>query len=387
MTRLTIRGRLTVWYAAVFAATGAAVLTVMYLLVRREFFSATDALVNGLSNPPMAESDPCGAGIVGTIGTTGTSPEPVTVVEAATTAARSDALRTIVFETGAVFAVLAAVSLALCWLVARRALQPLRQITNTAAALSHDTMDARIALPGPRDEVRTLADTFDAMLDRLARAFQGQRLFVANASHELRTPLTIIRTAAEMALSRQTRTEHEYRQALHTVAAAAARSDAMLTSLLQLAQTQRGAVRRQIDLATVAAVAVAAWPPDAPPIHQDLDPAPCAGDPVQLELLLRNLLENAARYNVDGGCVWLSTGHDTDTSWLVVENTGPTVDPADVPALRQPFQRGGGRGAGSSGAGLGLAIVDAVATAHGATWTLTPRERGGLSVTVTFPAR
>jgi signal transduction histidine kinase len=309
------------------------------------------------------------------------------VVLYATSTARADALHTIVLQTGAGFAGLAAVSLALCWLVAGRALRPVRRITDAAAALSQDTLlDARIGLRGPRDEVRTLADTFDAMLDRLARAFEGQRAFVANASHELRTPLTVIRTAAEMTLSRPSRSEEEYRQALQTVVTAAARSDALLTSLLRLAQTQRHAAPEPVDLAALSASTVAAWPADAPPVRERLAPAPCDGDPVQLELLLRNLLENAARYNVDGGTVWLSTGRSTDGSWLRVENTGPVVDPADVPALRRAFQRGEGRSAGSPGAGLGLAIVDSIVAAHGATWSVTPRDGGGLSVTVTFPA-
>ncbi|GAA3194896.1 ATP-binding protein [Dactylosporangium siamense] len=397
MTRLTIRGRLTLWYAAVFAGTGAAVLGLMYLLVRRELFTASDALVATLTEADGTTLVPTGTVI---------EAEPIAAVEMATTTARTDALRTIVFETGGVFVALAAVSLVLCWLVAGRALRPLRQITSTAAALSHDTMDARIGLHGPPDELRTLAVAFDAMLDRLAHAFQGQRLFVANASHELRTPLTIIRTAAEMALSRPVRTEEQYRQALQTVVTAAARSDAMLTSLLQLAQTQRGAVRRPVDLATAAAAAIATWPPDGPLLHHRLAPARCTGDPVQLELVLRNLLENAARYNIAGGEVWLTTGtghdmgtdngpgtgHDmgTDngpgTAWLRVDNTGPVVAPAELPALRQAFQRGEGRRAGASGAGLGLAIVEAVAAAHDATVTVVPRDGGGLSVTVAVPA-
>ncbi|MEV4517489.1 ATP-binding protein [Dactylosporangium sp. NPDC049525] len=394
MTRLTIRGRLTLWYAAVFAGTGAVVLTLMYLFVRREFFSASDALVADLTVADSTAIAPICTG-TGTGNVIEASPQPATAVEMATTTARSDALRTIVFETGGVFVALAVVSLVLCWLVAGRALRPLRQITSTAAALSHDAMDARIGLHGPRDELRTLAVTFDAMLDRLALAFQGQRLFVANASHELRTPLTIIRTAAEMALSRPVRTEEQYRQALQTVATAAARSDAMLTSLLQLAQTQRGAVRQPVDLATVAAGAVAAWPPDAPRLHHRLAPARCTGDPVQLELVLRNLLDNAARYNVAGGEVWLTTGHDAGhdtghdggTAWLRVDNTGPVVESAELPALRQAFQRGEGRRTGASGAGLGLAIVEAVVAAHDATWTLVPRDGGGLSVTVAVPGR
>jgi signal transduction histidine kinase len=222
------------------------------------------------------------------------------------------------------------------------------------------------------------------MLDRLGRAFQGQRLFVDNASHELRTPLTIIRTAAEMTLSRPSRPEEDYRQALQTIVTAAERSDTMLTSLLRL--TQLDAERRPAGLADLGASSVAAWPPDVPPVHAQLASAPCHVDPVQVELVLRNLLENAARYNVDGGAIWLSTGRSADGSWVRVENTGPIIDPADVPALCKSFQRGEGRTAGSPGAGLGLAIVEAVVDAHGAVWSITPRDGGGLSVTVTFPA-
>jgi signal transduction histidine kinase len=374
VSRLTIRGRLTLWYTALFAVTGAAVLTLMYLLVRRALSEAGDAVTAKVSYVQVVLADPANLSV----------PE----VQYATSTAHADALHTIVLQTGAGFAGLAAVSLALCWLVAGRALRPVRRITDTAAALSQDTLlEARIGLRGPRDEVRTLADTFDAMLDRLARAFEGQRLFIANASHEMRTPLAIIRTAAEMTLSRPSRSEEEYRQALQTVATAAASSDALLTSLLRLAQTQRHTAPQPVDLAALGAATVAAWPADAPPVHERLDPAPCDVDPVQLELLLRNLLENAARYNVDGGTVWLSTGRSADGSWLRVENTGPVVDPADVPALCMAFQRGEGRSAGSPGAGLGLAIVDSVVAAHGATWSVTARDGGGLSVTVTFPAR
>ncbi|GAA4263680.1 sensor histidine kinase [Dactylosporangium darangshiense] len=383
LSRFTIRTRLTLWYTAVFAATGAAVLTLMYLLVRREFFAASNDLVQTLTagaNEMLGQPyDPTDGAM--TI-------QPVAAVEIATTASRTDALRTIVVESGITFAALAAVSLGLCWLVAGRALRPLRQITETAAVLSQDTLDARIELRGPRDEMRTLADTFDAMLDRLGQAFQAQQLFVANASHELRTPLTIIRTAAEMALSRPARTEAEYRAALDTVVAAAARSDTMLTSLLRLAQIRRAADPRPADLADLAdlvTAALAVWPAHAPPMWRDLATAPCVADPAQLEVLLRNLLDNAARYNVPDGEIWIHTGTDGDRSWLRVSNTGPVIDPQDVPSLRHAFQRGNSR-TGDTGAGLGLAIVDAIAAANGGHCDITPRAGGGLSVTVDFPS-
>ncbi|MFC8450147.1 sensor histidine kinase [Kitasatospora sp. NPDC057223] len=386
-SRLTIRGRLTLWYAAVFAVTGAVVLAAMYYLVRREFFTAGQIVLDGVLTPG---GDPTVVN-PGTVApdaspaTTG-SPLQATAVEAVTTRARTDALRSIVLDTGILFAVLTAISLVLCWLVARRALRPLRQITDTAAELSHDTLDARLALPGPRDEIRTLADTFDAMLDRLQRAFASQRLFAANASHELRTPLTIIRTAAEITLDRETRTEAQYRHALATVASAAERSDAMLTSLLQLAQTQQRHLRGPVDLDRLTAEATTPWPDGAPAIVLDLRPAPTLGDPEQLRLLLRNLLENAARYNTPGGGVWVTTGRNGSRAWLRVDNTGADVDPADLPALRQPFQRGQGR-TGATGAGLGLAIVDAIVAAHGADWTTSARPGGGLTHILDFPAR
>ncbi|BCB74656.1 ATP-binding protein [Phytohabitans flavus] len=381
MVRLTIRTRLTLWYSAVFAATGAVVLTLMYLLIHRELITASQTVVAELTAVDSAVTLPAGA----TVGTA--LPAQTSALEAATTDARVDALRTIIVETGAVFATLAVVSLVLCWLVAGRALRPLRQITSTAAVLSHEDMNARISLHGPHDEVRKLAETFNGMLDRLSHVFQAQRLFVANASHELRTPLTVIRTAAEMALSRPTRAELEYRRALDTVAAAATRSDEMLTSLLRLARTQVGMAVAPVDVAEVAAEAAAKWPVAGPPLRQSLAPARCVGDPIQLELLLRNLLDNARRYNVDGGEVWIATGHSDGAAWVRVENTGPTIDPEDIPGLRQPFQRGQGRGGGASGAGLGLAIVGAIVDAHDAAWTLTPRVGGGLSATVTLPSR
>jgi signal transduction histidine kinase len=87
-------------------------------------------------------------------------------------------------------------------------------MTAVASRLSQDTLGERIAFHGPRDEVKSLADSFDAMLARLERAFDAQRLFVANASHELRGPLTVIRTAADLALSRPERPEQDYRRAL-----------------------------------------------------------------------------------------------------------------------------------------------------------------------------
>ena len=417
MTRrpqLAIRTRLTLWYAAVFLATGATLLIMMYLMVSSELVAANSGLVSKIvvAQAPTSAARPtvspgasaalrpvpsdtmspavCPAG--GTSADQTCAPHPTSrpavtavAVAVAVNDSRRDVLRAIIAQSGLAFVAMAALAVTLCWLVAGRALLPLRKITGAAARLSQETLDSRIALEGPADELKTLADTFDGMLDRLGRAFETQQLFAANASHELRTPLTIIQTAAEKALSRPSRTEAEYRKALTIVSTAAQRSERLLASLLYLAQTQREPQTQPLDLATAAREVTAAWPQGGPVLHRDLSEAPVSADPVMLGMLLRNLLDNAARYNVPDGAVWVTTSGG-DRSILRVENTGPRIDPADLPSLRQSFQRGAHRTSTgtSEGFGLGLAIVDSIVAAHRGTWSLAARDDGGLIVTVSM---
>jgi HAMP domain-containing protein len=219
----------------------------------------------------------------------------------------------------------------LCWLVCGRALKPLRRITALAGRLSQDTLGERIAYAGPRDELQTLADSFDAMLDRLTRAFESQRLFVANASHELRAPLTVIRTAADLTLSEPARPESDYRRSMTTVEAAAQRSQRLLDSLLRLARTQhRGGALEPVDLAAATRAALGDHLPGQPRLHTDLDTAHTMADPVLIELLLRNLLDNATRYNQPDGWIRVRTTVCNHTATLDVENTGPLITPGQA---------------------------------------------------------
>jgi signal transduction histidine kinase len=274
-----------------------------------------------------------------------------------------------------------------CWFVAGRALGPLRRITAVAAALTEQTLAERIAFHGPRDEVKTLADTFDAMLDRLAHAFDGQRLFVANASHELRTPLTVIRTAIDVTMARPQRTETEYRRTLTTIEDAAQRSQNLLDALLRLARTQhRRAGLQPLDLAettrTVLGTDTDQHPHPHP--HRELEPATVMADPVLIALLLRNLIDNAARYNQPDGQIWIRTGTHNNTAFLQVENTGPTISNDQASELVHAFHRGH-RAAPGDGLGLGLTIVNAIVHAHHGHLQLDPRPAGGLIATVTLP--
>lgn len=281
------------------------------------------------------------------------------------------------------------------YVLAGRALRPLHRVTSTARRLSGETLDQRISYTGPEDEVAELADTFDAMLDRIAAAFDTQKRFVANASHELRTPLAVMRTEVEVTLGDAEADTTEYRRMGTVVRDASIRANALVEALLLLARTEAQAGRRlarklPADLAAGAAGALSAIGPEirrtSVEVQQDLMPAPVVGDASLLERLAGNLIENAVRYNHLHGRLWVRTGSDATHSWLVVGNTGFEVDPADVPSLFEPFRRGGRERTGARGSGLGLSIVRAVCEAHGGTVSAVARAGGGLEVTAKLPA-
>ncbi|BCJ57737.1 two-component sensor histidine kinase [Micromonospora endophytica] len=279
--------------------------------------------------------------------------------------------------------------------VAGRALRPLHQVTATARRLGETTLDQRISYTGADDEVAELADTFDAMLDRIAAAFEAQKRFVANASHELRTPLAVMRTEIDVTLSDDDADAAEYRRMATVVRDASERANGLVDALLVLARSeaQKGRQlgrRTECDLAAGTANALSAVRREMERIKLDvrtsLEPAPVVGDPGLLDRLAGNLIENAVRYNHLHGRLRVDTGSDGRRSWLVVSNTGFEVDPADVPGLFEPFRRGGRERTGARGSGLGLSIVRAVCDAHGGTVTAIAQPSGGLVVTVNLPA-
>jgi signal transduction histidine kinase len=273
---------------------------------------------------------------------------------------------------------------ALGYLVAGEALAPLRRVTALARRVTQERMDERIAMDGPEDELRELADTVDGMLDRLAAAFAGQRRFVANASHELRTPLTVIRAEVEVALADPDASPADLRRMGEVVLEAADRTQLLLDSLMILARSQQALPRSEpLDLAAAAHAAVQGTAAEAASKHVDVEldtrPAPVTGDPPLVDRLVANLVENAVRHNEPGGRVRITTHR----SAVQVENTGPPIGPADVRRLAEPFERLQ-RDSDGPGAGLGLSIVRAVADAHGACLTLEPRAGGGLLAEVAF---
>jgi signal transduction histidine kinase len=282
------------------------------------------------------------------------------------------------------------------YMVISRTLRPLRNVTATAHRLSGETLDQRIDYTGTDDEVAELASTFDAMLDRLSESFDAQKRFVANASHELRTPLAVMRTEIDVTMSDPDADIGEFRRMGVVVRDASSRMNALIESLLVLARSEAQAGRRlgrkvPADLANGVKLALAATERECArlglTIDQELEPAPVVGDPSLLDRLAGNLIENAVRYNHGQGRIWLRTGSDNGSAWLVVGNTGFDVDPADVPRLFEPFRRAVRDRTGSGrGAGLGLSIVRAVCDAHGGTVGAVALDEGGLEVTVRLPS-
>jgi signal transduction histidine kinase len=287
------------------------------------------------------------------------------------------------------------IGIAGAYAVAGRALRPLHKVTQTAQRLGEETLDERIRYSGADDEVAELARTFDAMLDRLAGAFESQKRFVANASHELRTPLAVMRTEIDVTLSDDEADVAEYRRMAKVVRNASERANGLVDALLVLARSEAQSGRRLVrkvpaDMATSVYNALSAVKAEAErlklEVTTDLQPAPVVGDPSLLDRLAGNLIENAIRYNHLLGKLWLRTATVDGQARLVVGNTGYEVEPGDVPGLFEPFRRGGWERTGSRGSGLGLSIVRAVCDAHGGTVSAVAQPGGGLEVTVSLPA-
>ena len=288
----------------------------------------------------------------------------------------------------AVFVMAAA---ALGWLLAGRVLRPLSTITAAARRISASSLHERLALPGPDDELKELADTLDSLFARLEDSFGAQRRFAASASHELRTPLTREHTLLQVTLADPAATAGSWQAVGRELLASNAEQERLIEALLTLADSEAGPGEREpADLAAITSEALAAARPAiirlGLHIHADIQPAVLDGDPLLVQQLAANLIDNAVRHNIPGGDIQVTTTTSPVGAVLSVANSGQPIPPAEVDRLFQPFQRLGSRPARRDGGhGLGLSIVRAIATAHAAAITARPRPGGGLAIDVTFP--
>jgi signal transduction histidine kinase len=308
--------------------------------------------------------------------------------EVAIHAQQSAQLGTLLTRSAIALGIMAIVSVGLGWLIAGRALRPVRTMSARARGISERNLHERLGLGGPNDELKELGDTFDELLGRLEAAFESQRQFVANASHELRTPLTLERALVEVALADPDATTDSLRAACERVLVASESQERLIEALLTLARSQRGLEsRQQLDLAEVAAEELRRVLPSGTRVESDLESALTTGDPALLERLVGNLIDNALRYNLEqDGWVSVWTGMSDGRPTLRVGNSGPVVSRDEVAILTEPFRRLNGTRTETRGTGLGLSIVAAIASAHGAGLRTTPRPDGGLDVEVAFSA-
>jgi signal transduction histidine kinase len=290
----------------------------------------------------------------------------------------------------ALFAV-TALAVLLGWVIAGRALAPLRTIATAARAVSGESLTRRVALRGPDDELHELADTFDEMLERLDSAFASQKRFVADASHELRTPLTVLRTEVEVALADPDASAAELRRTAEVVREEVKRFEALLESLLTLARSEARVLAREetVDVGAMTRRVVSRLSAQAAASDVHLTVAAerivVSGDRGLLEQLVFNLVENAVTHNCGGGFAEVRVGPRGDRAALSVTNTGPRVPDEGVRLLTEPFHRLERR-RGRRGVGVGLSIVRAVAAAHGGRLALSARQGGGLVAEVELPA-
>jgi signal transduction histidine kinase len=277
------------------------------------------------------------------------------------------------------------------WAASTRVLRPLRAITDAARTASQENLHQRLALTGPPDELKELADTFDGMLTRLDAAFASQRRFTASASHELRTPLTEMRTLIDVAQAKPAGPARQPDHLLAGIRAAVDKSEDLIEALLTLARSDRGLEHTEtVDLPTAVEDAIDLHSPAAAARHvrvrSDLEPAQVTGDRVLLERLATNLIDNAIRHNTPGGWVLASTRTRAGLIELTIASSGESIHPDQAAGLFEPFRRLPAAAHSRPGTGLGLSIVASVAHAHGGRADARARTDGGLDVHVTLPA-
>ncbi len=405
--KTTVRWRLTLLYGGLFLLSGAALLAITYTLVAHAPTTPPRAYFNigvppgGPVKPPPNTKFQIPAGGAGAV----RRPVPSNVrrvlatrggyrfFEQVGTNQRITDLHHIIVESGIALGIMAIISGLLGWLVAGRVLRPLRTMTATTQQISEENLHERLAMRGPRDELRQLADTIDGLLARLEAAFEAERRFVANASHELRTPLTAARAMLEMVLSDPDATVDTFRRTCKQVLEEGEQQEQLIDALLALAQGQRGIDRREpIDLAHITADAIKTHELEAAArglkITSSLKAAPISGDRRLIGRLVSNLVENAIRHNNADGQIEVAVRPDGEAALLQVANDGPAIPEGEIERLTQPFQRlVPDRTSYRDGLGLGLSVVAAIVRAHDATLAIEPRQAGGLTVGVRFPLR
>jgi len=385
----TIRLRLTALYGTLFLCCGAGLLAITYLLADHAItgnFTYTYKGPNGTTGVISCRAAPRpGSGPAGRSA----------LVRCQVLAVQSHAtlMHHLLVYSGIALAIMALAAAVLGWLLAGRVLRPLRSITTATQRITAHSLHERLALAGPDDEVKALADTIDDLLGRLEEGFDAQKRFIANASHELRTPLTMMRTALDVASGKPGPPAPQTARLAARIRTGLDKADRLVDGFLVLARAQRGPVPPgvTVSLGETAETALAehgqAIAGMRLSVEQDLSAAPVQGTALLLARMTDNLIDNAIRHNQPGGWIRVTTSTVGTQARLIIENGGPVFDDQDVRELAQPFRRlGGDRTSTGNGTGLGLSIVASIAAAHNGTLQLSARADGGFHAAVMLPA-
>lgn len=369
--RPTVRGRIALILTVLVVTAGVVLLVASYELVRVNINSVTVA-----SSPLRAHDAP---GMV----PAGASAPAVRALIAHHT------LSILVWQYSAILAGLVAVSAVVAWLLAGRILRPIRTITATARRITSDDLNERLSLPGPHDELGELGDTFDAMLQRLETAFQDEQLFAANAAHQLRTPLAVLGAELELLATDPELDDTGVRDSASRMRMTVLNTQQLLEKLLTVTRgsippEDRRCVRLDRLVGERLSLVTRRADDKSLTFKEDLAPVTVLGDRALLCALVDNLVDNAIRYNLDGGHVEVRTWALPTSAILQITNSGPPIASAEVAGLLEPFRRANQQRVGS-GYGLGLSVVRAIARAHDGHVDLDSPSDGGLSARVTFP--
>lgn len=392
----SIRFRLTALYSVVLFGLAAVVVGGIYAALARELddqpVSRTEQWIGYRPTPRGVE-----IGIFET--------ETIDVLATFEQAVNSRALEQLRTYTFAALAVLFAASLVVGWFVSGRVLRPIGRIASVARDIQATDLSRRIALDGPDDELKRLADTFDQMLGRIDDAFESQRRFIQEASHELRNPLAVIRTNVDVALGDPDSSPEDLRRAAEVVAGSAARMSTLVDDLVVYARHGTRPERHEpVDLRRLAGELADEF--SAPAAARRLrvvdaagagSPLAVLGDGPALRRAVANLLANAVRLAPEGSTVTVAAGADTGSAWISVTDEGPGIAPSDQSLVFQRFwQRRPAPGPGSAGSapprpdpersGLGLTIVRQIAESHGGSVELTSAPGEGSTFVIRLPA-
>ena len=372
----TVRLRFTVLYAALFVLSGIGLLAITNLLADTSMTQPVPG-----QNPPPQEPGLAAA------------QERIHLLEAQLSDAHAVQSRQLLMGSLIALVLMAAVSVVLGRAVAGRVLRPLQTITAATRRISAENLHERLAVTGPADEVKDLADTIDELLERLEGSFAAQRRFVANASHELRTPLATMRASLDVAVAKPEPAPPQTLTLASRLRSELDRVDRLLEGFLTLARAQHGALpdTADVSLGNLASEAIIARSAAiaAKGLTTDVDTQDAAwtqGSPTLLSRMTDNLIDNAVIHNQDGGWMRVATRVENGSAQLITETGGPTLDAEQVARLAEPFQRVAADRTGSeTGSGLGLSIVAAIAGAHGGGLDVHARPEGGLRITVRLP--